>query len=181
MQVRTVAAAAAAVVVALVATGCNIFTPQATTIQYDPSDGISGTTGQVQIHNAVLVGEPDGDALSLAVTFTNPGEATFLEVRVEDEAQDVRIPSGTTVYGFQDQQLVFDAPAIDFGGHRSVSFTADGAVPTGLPVQMVSTEFVGYETLGPTEPAMEAPSATPAPTEAPGATEAPAPTETAAP
>ena len=155
MQPRTVAAAAAAVVVAFAATGCNILTPQATTIQYDPSDGISGQTGSVEFHNAMLIGEPEGDALNLSVTFTNPGEATMLEVRFDDQAQQIRVPSGVTTYGFPDQQLVFEADDIVFGSHQNVSFQADGAEPTGVEVQMISTEFVGYETLAPVEPAAD--------------------------
>lgn len=156
MQPRTVAAAAAAVVVAFAATGCNILTPQATTIEYDPSDGISGQTGSVEFYNAMLIGEPNGDALSLSVTFTNPGEATILEVRVDDDVQQIRVPAGVTTYGFPDQQLVFPAPAdITFGSLQPVSFQADGADPTGVQVQLISTELVGYETLGPVEPAAE--------------------------
>ena len=153
MQPRTVAAAAAAVVVAFAATGCNILTPQATTIEYDPSDGISGQTGTVEFHNAMLIGEPEGDALNLSVTFTNSGEATIVEVRYDDQAQQISVPEGVTTYGFPDQQLVFSADDITFGSHQNVSFQADGAEPTGVEVQTISTEFVGYETLGPVEPA----------------------------
>lgn len=155
MQPRTVAAAAAAVVVAFTATGCNIFTPQATLIQYDPSDGISGQTGSVEFHNAMLIGEPEGEALNLSVTFTNPGEATILEVRYDDQAQQIRVPEGVTTYGFPDQQLVFTAEDVEFGSQQNVSFQADGAEPTGVEVQTISTEFVGYETLGPVEQAAE--------------------------
>jgi hypothetical protein len=153
VQPRTVAAAAAAVVVAFAATGCNILTPQATLIQYDASDGISGQTGTVEFHNAMLIGEPEGDALNLSVTFTNPGDETFLEIRVADEVQQIRVASGVTTYGFPEQQLVFPADDIEFGGHRNVSFQADGAEPTGVEVQMFSTEFIGYETLAPVETA----------------------------
>ena len=152
MQHRPLAAAAAAVVVALAATGCNILTPQATTIQYDPSDGISGTTGTVEFHNALLVGEPEGDALNLAVTFTNPGDATTVEVRVDDEAKQVRVPQGTTVFGFPDEeQLVFEVDEVEFGAHRNVSFQADGAEPAGVGVQVFSTEFPDYAELAPAE------------------------------
>ncbi|MCR8671502.1 hypothetical protein [Agrococcus sp. HG114] len=152
MQHRPLAAAAAAVVVALAATGCNILTPQATTIQYDPSDGISGSTGTVEFHNALLVGEPEGDALNLAVTFTNPGEATTVEVRVDDQAQQVRVPQGTTVFGFPDEeQLVFEVDEVEFGAQRNVSFQADGAEPEGVGVQVFSTEFPDYAELGPAE------------------------------
>lgn len=150
MQPRTVAAAAAAVVVVFAATGCNILTPQATTIQYDPSDGISGQTGAVEFHNAMLIGERDGDAVNLVVTFTNPGEATFVEVRTGDEAQQIRVSEGITTFGAPDgEQLVFGVDDVTFGALQNVSFQADGAEPTGVEVQLISTDFVGYETLGP--------------------------------
>lgn len=150
MQPRTVAAAAAAVAVVFAATGCNILTPQATTIQYDPSDGVSGATGTVRFHNAMLIGEPEGDALNLVVTFTNEGEATFVEVRTGDETQQIRVPEGVTPFGFGDaEQLVFPAGDVTFGSLQNVSFQADGAEPVGVQVQLFSTEFPGYETLGP--------------------------------
>ena len=104
MQPRLAAAAAAAVVVAFAATGCNILTPQATTIDYDASDGVSGSTGTVDIHNAMLIGDPDGDAFNLAVTFTNEGEATVVEVRVDDQSQQVRVSEGVTTFGFPDEE-----------------------------------------------------------------------------
>ncbi|SFS01326.1 hypothetical protein SAMN04487783_0538 [Agrococcus baldri] len=152
MQPRLAAAAVAAVVVAIAATGCNILTPQATTIDYDASDGVSGSTGTVEIHNAMLIGEPDGDALNLAVTFTNEGEATVVEVRVDDEAQQVRVSEGVTTFGFPDEeQLIFPQTGeLPFGSLRNVSFQADGAQPAGLGVPMISSEALGYETLAPT-------------------------------
>ncbi|SDS31668.1 hypothetical protein [Agrococcus carbonis] len=150
MQPRLAAAAAAAVVVTIAATGCNILTPQATQIEYDASDGVSGTTGTVTMHNAMLIGEPDGSELNLAVTFTNEGEATFVEVRVEDESQDVRVPAGVTTFGFPDQQLIFETPSeFTYGKLQNVSFAADGAEPVGLGVPTISTEVVGYESYAP--------------------------------
>ena len=150
MQPRLAAAAAAAVVVAFAATGCNLVTPQATTIEYDASDGVSGATGTVEVHNAILIGEPEGDMLNLAATFTNDGEATIVEVRFEDGTQQVRVPAGVTTFGFAEQQLVFPAPSdLTFGQLRNVSFTADGAAPAGLEVPTISTDVVGYETLAP--------------------------------
>lgn len=150
MQPRIAAAAAAAVVVAFAATGCNLITPQATTIEYDPSDGVSGMTGLVTIHNAMLIGEPTGEDVSLSATFTNEGEATFVEVRFEDATEEVRVPQGVTTYGFPDQQLVLPTPAeMVFGSLHNVSFVADGAQPVGLRVPSISTEVIGYETLGP--------------------------------
>lgn len=150
MQPRLAAAAVAAAVVAIAATGCNILTPQATTIDYDASDGVSGTTGTVEIHNAMLIGEVGGDDLSLAVTFTNDGEGTVVEVRVDSTSQQVRVPEGVTTFGFDDQ-IVVPAPAdLTFGQLQNVSFQADGAEPAGLRVPTISTDVVGYETLAPT-------------------------------
>lgn len=151
MQPRLAAAAAAAVVVAFAATGCNILPPQATTIDYDASDGVSGSTGTVDIHNAMLIGDPDGDAFNLAVTFTNEGEATVVEVRVDDQSQQVRVSEGVTTFGFPDEeQLIFPQTGeLPFGSLRNVSFQADGAEPVGLGVPMISTDVVGYEEFGP--------------------------------
>lgn len=151
MQPRLAAAAAAAVVVVFAATGCNLITPQATQIEYDPSDGVSGVTGAVTMHNAMLIGEPDGEELSLVVTFTNEGEGTILEVRVDDDAQQIRVPEGVTTFGFPDeQQLIFPQTGeLPFGSLRNVSFQADGAEPTGLGVPMISSEVVGYEEFAP--------------------------------
>lgn len=161
VQLRTVAAALAAAAVAVLATGCNLVTPQATTIEYDASDGISGRTGDVQVHNALLIGEEDGDTRSLAVTFTNHGEATYVQVRVADDTQDIRVPSGQTVYGV-DEQLTVPADDVQVGGLSNVSFQAEGAEPLGLRVQVMSAEFPGYEQYAPTaapepEPTDEAP------------------------
>lgn len=150
MQPRLAAAAVAAAVVVLTATGCNFLTPQATTIQYDASDGVSGETGNVEIHNAMLVGEPGGDSLSLVVTFANDGDGTIVEVRVDDTAQQVRVGQGLTTFGFEEQIVVPASPDLVFGQLANVSFQADGAQATGLEVPTISTEVVGYETLAPT-------------------------------
>ncbi|WP_405216019.1 hypothetical protein [Agrococcus sp. Ld7] len=151
MQPRIAAAAAAAVVVAFAATGCNILTPQATQIEYDPSDGVSGTTGAVTAHNVMLIGDPEGDAMNLAVTFTNEGEATFMEVRYEDMVEQVRLPSGVTAFGFPGEQQIVVPVSDDltFGSLQNVAFEADGAEAVGLRVPTISTDLNGYETFGP--------------------------------
>ncbi len=151
MQPRLAAAAVAAAVVVLTATGCNFLTPQATTIRYDASDGVSGVTGGVEIHNAMLVGEPEGDSLSLVASFANDGEATIVEIRYDDAVQQVRVGQGLTTFGFEDQIVMPANPDLVFGELENVSFQADGAEPTGLEVPTISTEVVGYESFAPTE------------------------------
>lgn len=68
--------AASAVLVALVTvglTGCTFFTPQATTMKYDPSDGIGTTVGDIVVNNALLV-SADGENASLIVSLHNRSE-----------------------------------------------------------------------------------------------------------
>lgn len=149
MQPRLAAAAVAAAVVAIAATGCNILTPQATTIQYDPSDGVSGSTGTVEMHNAMLVGEPNGDSVSLVVTFSNSGEATLVEVRYDEAVEQVRVGEGLTILGTDEQLVMPRGDDLVFGDRQNVSFQADGATPTGIEVPTISTEVIGYETLAP--------------------------------
>lgn len=174
------AAAAAALTVALA--GCNFLTPQATTVEYDAADGVSGSTGTVEIRNALLVQE-DGLA-SLAVTFVNNGGATTLEIDVAGSTQQISVDEGLTAYGFPDgEQLVFPLDVMP-GSLADVVFQADGADSEALQLQVFSTESVGYETLGPeapveTEEADE--EADPQPSQVdesdPALTETPAPTD----
>jgi len=71
------ARAAASVVLAgalLVGTaGCTFISQQATLIQYDPSDGIGTTVGDVDVRNAVALINEDGRAISLMITLVNSG------------------------------------------------------------------------------------------------------------
>lgn len=48
-------------------------TPIATLAQYDPTDGVSGTVGDVELRNVVALISEDGSAISLVVTMVNTG------------------------------------------------------------------------------------------------------------
>ncbi len=74
------AAASAILASALIAgtAGCTFFTPQATLTQYDPTDGISGRVGSVDLRNVVAIIGDDGQAISLVVTMVNNGQQQAL-------------------------------------------------------------------------------------------------------
>lgn len=148
MKSRLAAAAAALVATATLA-GCNFITPQATLVEYDAADGVSGASGAVEIRNAVLV--VDGDLSSLAVTFVNEGPATTLDVTVGDETQTIDLDSGLTPYGFPEQQLVFTA-SVTAGTIEHVVFSADAAEPASLPVPTFSTDTANWSEYGPVAP-----------------------------
>lgn len=160
------AAAAAAVLATATLAGCNFITPQATLTQYDPADGVSGTSGTVEIRNAVLV--VDGELSSLAATFVNDGPATTLQITVGDETQTVDLDSGLTPFGFPEQQLVFTAP-VTAGTLEDVVFSADAAERASLAVPTFSTETANWSEYGPVapeedeDPEASEPAETPAP------------------
>lgn len=67
----TAAVALGAALVLVGLTGCTFMTPQATTTQYDPSDGINATVGELEVRNALLL-SADGTTASLLINFENP-------------------------------------------------------------------------------------------------------------
>jgi hypothetical protein len=72
VKARVAASAVLALAVALGTTGCNLFAPQATTELYDPSDGVGGSVGRIDVRNAIIVTEGiDGTIGNLVVTLVN--------------------------------------------------------------------------------------------------------------
>jgi hypothetical protein len=55
--------------------GCNFMSPTATAIQYDPSDGIGATIGELKVRNAILLSDRDDPVGSLVVSLVNLGES----------------------------------------------------------------------------------------------------------
>ncbi len=82
--------AVSAVLVALLAagtTGCTFMTPQATTQDYDASDGIGTTVGDVRVNNALLVSE-DGKNASLVISLHNSSDyGAQVNVQYENAAK----------------------------------------------------------------------------------------------
>lgn len=90
---------------------CGFYAPQATTIQYDASDGVSAQVGDIDIRNAILLSE-DGDEANLIVTVVNRGD-TARSLTVQYAGPDgkvdrtVRAPANSsTTLGTE------DAPAV---------------------------------------------------------------------
>ncbi len=177
---RLIGAIVVGAAVAFSASGCNFLTPVATNISYDPADGISGATGEVDIRNALIVANPEEPLGNVAVTFVNNGDPTTLQIRVGEESQTIDLDSGATTFGYPEQQLVFDLPTLDFWAHQNVSFQADGSDPVGLPLQLFSTEAAHYEDLGPTPASADGVDEAAAEADA-ASTETPEPSETTAP
>ncbi|MCW4386131.1 hypothetical protein OH146_10135 [Salinibacterium sp. SYSU T00001] len=72
MRARIAATIALSASIALAASGCAFITPQATTDDYDASDGVGATLGTVRVLNALVISE-DGASGNLVANFANTG------------------------------------------------------------------------------------------------------------
>jgi hypothetical protein len=86
VKARVVASVVLALAIAFGTAGCGFFAPQATTKHYDASDGVSGTVGQIDVRNAIIVTDTSGGTVgNLVVTLVNNDTKSH---RVEIEAGD---------------------------------------------------------------------------------------------
>jgi hypothetical protein len=184
VRARTMATVVVAAGILLGTTGCNLSAPQATTIHYDASDGVSGNVGDLAIRNALLI-TADGESANLLVHVVNPTDED-IDLLVQYEGVDDKV----------DTEVTIDANSTgEIGVEGGDSILVDGEVTAGslFPVFFQYGDFTGtellvpvldgtlsqYSTLVPTEkPAPTAaptaePAETPAPTATPEATTAP--------
>lgn len=73
-RIRRAASGAALAALALTATGCGAINDQATTAQYDPSDGVSAHVGDVTIQNLMLVTNGADQEARYLGTIVNKGK-----------------------------------------------------------------------------------------------------------
>lgn len=159
---RLLASVALGAAVTLGATGCNMIAPQATTIQYSPSEGVSvPASGPLTVRNALLVANEDGSAANLLAAVVNDtDEAATLNVEIGGTTQTVSVPARTAIsLGFDGEEpLLFEnadalpgttvAAAVQSGDGSGVEVhlpVLDGALP-------YFADFVPSQTAG-AEPA----------------------------
>jgi hypothetical protein len=158
--------------------GCNLFAPQATTIAYDASDGVSATVGDIAIRNAILI-STDGTNANLVATLVNRGDSAR-RVNVQYEADGRKVTDEVTVQRNSTVTLgTDDAPSVTL---RDVSAEPGSLFPvfvqygeeTGadMLVPVLGNTLSEYSTLTP------APTQTPKPTASQAPTPAPTPTPT---
>ena len=176
MRARVVASAGLALAAALVLSGCNFITTQATLKPYDASDGVSTTIGDVGILNALVLSEDgingnlvftalnsSGSPVDLTVQYESSGERADLDLKVD--------ATGTTDFGgFNDSDQVFltdmdTAP----GGLLAVYFQYGDQQGRQLMVPVLDGALEQYSPFLPQ---------TPTPTPTPDATGGPTPNPT---
>jgi hypothetical protein len=118
-------------------------TPKATLIQYDPSDGIGASIGDVKVRNALGIAGEDGHAISLMITLVNSGDrAAGVRLQYlsggEDTTTIVRVGAGETV-------SIGNEP----GGDQIVILNPDVAAGELLPVYVQYGSHEGVNMLVP--------------------------------
>jgi len=156
---------------------CGLFAPQATMIQYDASDGVSGDVGEIHIRNGLLL-STDGELANLIVSVVNTTDSEQnLLVQYESStgtvSQDVPIEANTTVtFGTEgEESVVLENMDSQPGSLFPVFFQYGEETGVELLLPVLTGTQGEYSTLLPTPAPTETPepSATPEPTETPAA------------
>ena len=109
MKARLIASVVLAATVVLGTSACNLISPQTTTKEYDASDGVSGTIGDMSIRNAAII-SGDGKDGNLLVSITNAGGAESLTIKWGDdfsESTEARIPEDETIsFGTEEEDPI---------------------------------------------------------------------------
>ena len=142
---------------ALGVTGCGFVTPQATLIQYQPSDGVQTDVGDIKVRNAIAISE-DGVDASLVMTVLNTGAdnatVTFQFVNADGEKTnvdvDVAARSRVSVGNTGEDQVSMRGISVALGGLLPVYVYAKGAEGSQLLVPVLSSENAEYTGLEPT-------------------------------
>ncbi|MET0989100.1 MAG: DNA modification methylase [Glaciihabitans sp.] len=194
MRSRVAVSALLAAGVLLGSTGCAFFSPVATQLPYDASDGISATVGDVKVRNAMAITN-DGDTVNLVMYVLNSGTEP-VEVRFEydfegsepaesDKSEIVELAAGESIsFGNDDEEnlILTDANAepgglmplfVQYGdetGKTMLVPVLDEAIYSDLvpePVVTRSPTSTPSSTATPSAPATPSVTATPTPTASP--------------
>lgn len=187
MRARIAATVVLAAGILIGTTGCGLIAPQATQLQYDPSDGVGADVGQVDIRNALLIADEEGTSATLVASLVNRGDESHrVSIQFQGDTgkvtEEITVPAKSSVVlgGDEGPTLTFREIEAEPGSLFPVFFQYGEETGAKMLVPVLTNALEEYSTLGPTpeptrtmilEPATEIP----APTEAPEPTETPAP------
>jgi len=161
--------------VALGTAGCGFTATQATAIAYDASDGVSGTVGDLEFRNAILLSD-DGQTANLLLSVVNLSDAA-VQLNVQYQADGDKVTARETIAAHSTVTLgSTDTPEIVLENIDSLpgslfpvflQYGDETGVELLMPV--LDGSLSAYSTLMPVEP-----TATPTPGAATTATDEPA-------
>ncbi|WP_162893205.1 DNA modification methylase [Microbacterium halotolerans] len=162
MKTRSLASVALGAAVILGTVGCGAITPQATTIDFSPSDGVNVAVpdgAPVQILNALLVkndGETDANFVAALVNDSDSDQTVTLSW--DGGSAAIEVPAGSVAsYGADESALLLQNVSAAPGATEEVVFQSGGTEGVAQKVQVFDTELAYLSTLAPTPPAAPAP------------------------
>ena len=167
MRRRATLSVALAGALLLATTGCTFVAEIATLEEYDPSDGVGTTVGDVQVRNMLAITE-DGSRAALVFAANNSGdEAVQLNVSLTEggAGQQVSLPAGAlTPVGSGGTQLVLEGLDVVPGSLLPVYVQYGGEAGRLLNVPVLDATLPEYATLVPSPTPTPTPTPTPKPT-----------------
>lgn len=156
MKIRAILALALALAVTTGTAGCNLIQPQATTKQYDASDGVGVNLGELDLNNMILLSD-DGESANLVVGAINTsGSPITLNISYTSNGSLATvvavIPSSERVvaYGGKDQpQIVLRDFDVAAGGTLTLTLQAGDGDTRVTIVPVLTTDLPEYRGLTP--------------------------------
>ena len=157
MKIRAVLAIALALAVATGTAGCNLIQPQATTKQYDASDGVGVNLGDLDLNNLILLSDNGGESGNLVVGAINTSGAPItLNISYTSNGSLATvvavIPTSERVigYGGKDQpQIVLRDFDVAAGGTLTLTLQAGDGDTRVTIVPVLNTDLPEYRGLTP--------------------------------
>jgi hypothetical protein len=185
---RIAGAAVIAVGLMLALAGCTFFTPQATLIPYDASDGVALNVGNVQMRNVFVVSPKGTDANLVGVIINTGSTAETVNIQytshtggtaksVTKHVSLAASPSPKSVISFGNPgvpQLVLRGADIKPGALLKVFVQYGSVSGKVVSVPVLNNSQASYATLAPSPLPTATPTPTPTPTAIPTSTAVPA-------
>jgi hypothetical protein len=157
VKIRAVLAIALALAVATGTAGCNLIQPQATTKQYDASDGVGVNLGDLDLNNLILLSDNGGESGNLVVGAINTSGAPItLNISYTSNGSLATvvavIPTSERVigYGGKDQpQIVLRDFDVAAGGTLTLTLQAGDGDTRVTIVPVLNTDLPEYRGLTP--------------------------------
>ncbi|HUH53834.1 MAG TPA: DNA modification methylase [Microbacteriaceae bacterium] len=151
LKTRIVTSIALAAGVALGASGCGFFVPQATTYEYAPSDGIDVDLPGADVRNLLLV--TNSDAANVVFTgVNNTEEAVRISIKFVDEGSQVAqrnftLDPGLNVFGVDTPEIIPVTGLMP--GSMITAFLEGGGVEIEREVPVLDGTLAEYSELVP--------------------------------
>lgn len=144
MNSRLSASIAIGALVILGTTGCSMISPQATTIEYNASDGVAVDAGELEIRNALIVADEDGVAGNFLAAIVNDSDSTArLDLEFGDGSaavsETILVPANTVIsLGVDDEEpILIDGLDTMPGADYPVYFASGGEEGTLIDVPVL--------------------------------------------